>query len=58
MTEPTPDAVQLPHTIVCVDCGGAAHLLQSQEGDTEGSVIAAYRCELCLDRWDVEFELD
>ncbi len=45
-----------PAVIVCVDCGGRAHLVQEadpespyQEGD-----IAVYRCEDCLDRWDVE----
>ena len=56
--------MEAPETIVCVDCGGVCHLLtvmdrgtEDPEGD-DATVIAAYRCEDCLDRWDMELELD
>jgi hypothetical protein len=39
---PEPDPV-----ITCIDCGGRAHLL-TWRGD-----LASYRCEDCLDRWDL-----
>lgn len=45
-----------PAVIVCVDCGGRAHLVQHADPETpyrEGD-IATYRCEDCLDRWDLE----
>ena len=47
-----PDA--LPATIVCVDCGGTCHrvLPPMDGGDRPGDVVA-YRCEDCLDRWDL-----
>ena len=41
--------------IVCVDCGGRAHLVQPGDAESpyvEGDV-AVYRCEDCLDRWDL-----
>ncbi len=41
--------------IVCVDCGGRAHLVQPGTDESpyvEGD-IASYRCEDCLDRWDL-----
>jgi hypothetical protein len=41
--------------IVCVDCGGRAHLVQPADPESpyaEGD-IATYRCEDCLDRWDL-----
>ena len=41
--------------IVCVECGGRAHLVQEADEETpyaEGDV-AVYRCEDCMDRWDV-----
>ena len=44
-----------PAVIVCVDCGGRAHLVQEADPEspyTEGD-IATYRCEDCLDRWDI-----
>jgi hypothetical protein len=44
-----------PAVIVCVDCGGRAHLVQEADPEmpyTEGD-IATYRCEDCLDRWDL-----
>ena len=42
-------------TIVCVDCGGRCHLLTQPREDCEwlpGDIVA-YRCEDCLDRWDL-----
>lgn len=43
-------------TITCVDCGGRCHLLtRAPEDDAwEPGDIVAYRCEDCLDRWDLE----
>ncbi len=43
--------------IVCVDCGGRCHLLSHapEEGFVAGDVVA-YRCEDCLDRWDMVLE--
>jgi hypothetical protein len=46
----TPDA-----TIICVDCGGAAHLLTTWPADDPprpGDVVS-YRCADCWDRWDI-----
>jgi hypothetical protein len=56
-----PDAV-----ITCVDCGGRAHLMTPPGGDPEDAGaeqwqpgdIATYRCEDCLDRWDVVVDDD
>jgi hypothetical protein len=41
--------------IVCVDCGGRAHLLTppAEDGRWEPGEIVAYRCQDCLDRWDL-----
>jgi hypothetical protein len=49
----------LPQEIVCVDCGGRCHRLSHapHEGDAPGDVVA-YRCEDCLDRWDVVVDED
>ena len=54
MLEPDP-------IITCIDCGGRAHLLTEPRVDEEDSAgqlwqpgdIVAYRCEDCLDRWDI-----
>ena len=59
MLEPSP-------VITCIDCGGRAHLLSAPHVDPEdGSAapwepgdIVAYRCEDCLDRWDLVLEDD
>lgn len=55
---PDPDDVVPPTTIVCVDCGGTCHLLSHSDPDTATGFLAgdivAYRCEDCLDRWDME----
>lgn len=44
-----------PSVIVCVDCGGRAHLVQlgTEESPYREGDIATYRCEDCLDRWDL-----
>ncbi len=42
-------------TIVCVDCGGTAHLLTPWSDDQPlypGDLLV-YRCADCMDRWDV-----
>jgi hypothetical protein len=55
MLEPDP-------IITCIDCGGRAHLLTQPRVDDEEAAgaalwqpgdIVAYRCEDCLDRWDI-----
>jgi hypothetical protein len=52
--------VEAPATITCVDCGGTCHLLSAPLQDEDGYVgfregdVVAYRCEDCLDRWDIE----
>ena len=59
MLEPDP-------IITCIDCGGRAHLLTLPSLDPEATNaeiwqpgdIAAYRCEDCLDRWDIVLEDD
>jgi hypothetical protein len=46
--------MEVDEIITCVDCGGRAHLLTGppewgwQPGDR-----LVYRCEDCLDRWDI-----
>ena len=56
--EPTDEhgAPLVPATIVCVDCGGVAHLLTRPDdtGRFWPGDLVAYRCEDCLDRWDLE----
>jgi hypothetical protein len=52
--------------ITCVDCGGRAHLITPQLADPEDSRgdewkpgdIVTYRCEDCLDRWDLVLDDD
>lgn len=64
MHDRDPDAteVDVPATIICVDCGGTCHLLTPPYQDEDGRVgfragdIVAFRCEDCLDRWDIELE--
>jgi hypothetical protein len=62
-TRATVEPIEAPEHIICVDCGGTCHLLSVTEGsagddaddlDDDGPIIAAYRCEDCLDRWDIE----
>jgi len=59
--EPYADAVLQPAPqIVCIDCGGRAFLLTlAREDDVwEAGDIVAYRCEDCLDRWDLVLDDD
>ena len=46
--------MEVDEIIVCVDCGGRAHLLTEPPecGWLPGDLLV-YRCEDCLDRWDV-----
>ncbi len=47
--------MEVPRVIVCVDCGGRAHLLTYLDDEVPpvpGDVLA-YRCEDCMDRWDI-----
>jgi hypothetical protein len=42
-------------TIDCIDCGGRCHLLTTWPADDPpmpGDILV-YRCEDCLDRWDI-----
>jgi hypothetical protein len=45
----------VPTVIVCVDCGGRAHLLTivTDEQPLLPGDVATYRCEDCRDRWDL-----
>ena len=47
-----------PTVIVCVDCGGRAHLVQPNDPESpyRSGDVAVYRCEDCLDRWDIVLE--
>ncbi|MGI9603430.1 MAG: hypothetical protein ACR2QE_16215 [Acidimicrobiales bacterium] len=51
--------INVPETIVCVDCGGECRLLSyaPEEGFEPGDIVA-YRCLDCLDRWDIEVTED
>ena len=45
-----------PHQVIdCIDCGGRAHLLTKprEDGRWEPGDVVVYRCEDCLDRWDL-----
>ena len=46
--------MNVPETIICVDCGETAHLISypPEEGWAIGDYIA-YRCRGCNDRWDL-----
>jgi hypothetical protein len=52
--------MEVTETIVCVDCGGVAHLLSQAPPDDpfQPGDVVAYRCEDCLDRWDIVIEDD
>ncbi len=49
-----------PATIICVDCGGVAHLLTypREDGAWMPGDVVTYRCAECLDRWDVVLDED
>lgn len=56
-------AIEVPQSITCVDCGGRCGLLTTPEVDHDGHPIpfragdvVAYRCSDCLDRWDIVLE--
>jgi hypothetical protein len=52
--------VEVPQTIICVDCGGTCHLISYERPDEpweEGDVVA-YRCADCMDRWDLVVAVD
>lgn len=52
--------MDVPETIVCVDCGGTCMRLsypEPDEGFAPGDIVA-YRCRDCNDRWDVEVTAD
>ncbi len=42
-------------TIVCVDCGGRAHLITflPPDEEPEPDMVLTYRCADCGDRWDI-----
>lgn len=45
-------------TIVCVDCGGIAHLLNEEpEFGYQLGDLLVYRCADCNDRWDIVFDV-
>jgi hypothetical protein len=46
--------VEVDEIITCVDCGGRAQLLtEPPEWGLRPGDLLVYRCEDCLDRWDV-----
>jgi hypothetical protein len=56
----TERVLQPDPVITCVDCGGRAHLLTPPRESEEwlpGDIVA-YRCEDCLDRWDIVLDDD
>ncbi len=50
--------MDIPASIVCVDCGGHCVLISSRPDDDpfEAGDIVAYRCNDCADRWDLVLE--
>jgi len=50
----------VPLVITCVDCGGRAHLLTHLDDEVppQPGDVLAYRCEDCMDRWDVVIDDD
>jgi len=46
--------------ITCIDCGGRCFLLSypPEDGIWEPGDVVAYRCEDCLDRWDLVLSED
>ena len=49
--------MDVPDTIICVDCGQKAHrLTPPPENGWEPGDIVAYRCAGCNDRWDLVVE--
>ncbi len=52
--------LQPDRQITCIDCGGRAFLLTAprEDGVWLSGDIVAYRCEDCLDRWDLVMDDD
>ena len=51
--------IEVPETIVCVDCGGVCHRLTPEpDNGFAYAAIVAYRCTECLDRWDLVISED
>ncbi|HZM30557.1 MAG TPA: hypothetical protein VFB77_08720 [Acidimicrobiales bacterium] len=48
------EPVEVDQVITCIDCGGRAHMISypPEDGWEPGDVVV-YRCEDCLDRWDL-----
>jgi hypothetical protein len=46
--------IEVERIITCIDCGGRAHLISypPEDGWQPGDLVV-YRCEDCLDRWDL-----
>ena len=44
-----------PAVITCIDCGGRSHLISrfDDENPPQPGDLITYRCEDCLDRWDL-----
>lgn len=44
--------------MACAECGGRAHLISPLPPDEElePGFVLVYRCEDCLERWDIVFE--
>lgn len=55
LTADSVHAVEVDPVITCIDCGGRAHLISypPTERAWEPGDLAVYRCEDCLDRWDL-----
>ena len=46
----------IPETVIdCIDCGGRAHLISTwpEDDPPQPGDVMVYRCEDCLDRWDL-----
>ena len=51
--------IRVPTEIICVDCGGTCHLLgAAADAEFDPGDVVAYRCEDCLDRWDLVVDDD
>lgn len=46
---------EVPDVITCIDCGERAHLISypPDERPWQPGDLTVYRCEGCLDRWDL-----
>ena len=56
----TDDVLAPDPQITCIDCGGRAFLLTPprEDGAWYPGDVVAYRCEDCLDRWDLVLDDD